>query len=122
MFGRHHFRSHFVLHLGSFPQRPKSSYKKLFNTERRNVLLLSLHNILFLNQLKAPAPQTSSSVKPQCTAFPSFGFVMRTPTVQMGQMRPTVVSCVPLLPGEKKQHLHESDLIVVNLTLESILV
>lgn len=44
-------------------------------------------------QLKAHAPQTSSSARPPCTASPNSGFVMRILTAQTGQMRLIAVSC-----------------------------
>lgn len=51
------------------------------------------HIIHVCLQLKAHAPQTSSSARPPCTASPNCGFVMRTPTVQTGQTRLIAVSC-----------------------------
>lgn len=76
-------------------------------------------------QLRARAPQTSFSARPPCTASPNCGFVMKTPTVQMGQTRLIAVSCgnppinhisSPKLNGE------ESDLIWINFTLGFTLV
>lgn len=66
--------------------------------------LLHTHYLFLCLQLKAPAPQTSSSARPPCTAFPNSGFVMRTLTVQTGQMRLIAVSCGN--PLNHKSHHH----------------
>lgn len=44
-------------------------------------------------QRRAPAPQTSSSARPPCTASPSCGSATRTPTVPTAQTRLIAVSC-----------------------------
>lgn len=53
----------------------------------------------FSPQLKTVVLQTISSAKQQSTAFLSCGYVMRTQTVLMDQMKLTVVSFPVVLKG-----------------------
>lgn len=77
------------------PSRPNlNAYVLVFNV-RFCVTVLPHKRLLYVYlQLKAPAPQISSSARPPCTASPNSGSVMRTLTVQTGQTRLIAVSFI----------------------------
>lgn len=58
----------------------------------RNFFFFFFNLESFYLKLKTVVLQTTSSVKQQNTAFLNCGYVMKTQTVLMDQMKPTVVS------------------------------